>query len=147
MVLIGRLQTEEVAIALFESNTHVMKTFDDQKNLDDMADELLDLRATGGTMVSSALKWGNQQLLESDSDTKLLFLLTDCEFFENNKAINKLLVKFVEQQTKFILAVNTKSYNKNMSDLILKTTKGQFIKILNVKDIPKIISETIEKIG
>ncbi len=147
MVLIGTLRAEEVAICFFESNTHVVKEFSDDKNLDDLADELIDLKARGGTQVQAALKWGAGQLEQTDPEMKICFLLTDCEFFEKKSEIEKELESFVFQKVKFLLGVNTRSYSKGYANSILKTTQGEIIYILNIMDIPKILTEAIEKIG
>ncbi|MHA1190911.1 MAG: vWA domain-containing protein [Promethearchaeota archaeon] len=147
MVLIGSLLADEVAICLFESNTHVVKEFGDEKDLEDVADELLDLRATGGTRVQAALKWGADQLEQTNVEMKLCFLLTDCEFFEKEKEIKKELEAYVNQKVKFILGVNTRSYGKRYADWILEMTKGEIVYILKIPDIPKILTETLEKIG
>jgi len=145
LVLIGKLKTEEVAIALFESNTHVLKAMDEKKELDIIADELLDLRARGGTQVGQALKWANSQLEDSDSEKKICFLLTDCMFAERN--IKKLLEPLVDNKVQFILGVNTRSYTKRVSNMILEQTQGELVEILDIKEIPKVLTEVLEKIN
>ncbi|MHA1239553.1 MAG: VWA domain-containing protein [Promethearchaeota archaeon] len=147
MVLIGSLRTEEVAICFFESNTHVVKEFGDEKDLEDVADELLDLKARGGTRVQAALKWGAEQLEQTNVEMKLCFLLTDCMFSESKDQIRKEMEAYVNQKVKFILGVNTKSYTKQYADWILEKTQGEIVYILKIPDIPKILTETLEKIG
>jgi len=147
MVLIGSLKADEVAICFFESNTHVVKEFGDEKNLEDVADELLDLHATGGTRVQSALSWGAKQLEQTTTEFKICFLLTDCEFFEKKQEIQKELEAYVNQKVKFLLGVNTRSYSRNYAKWILEATLGEIVFILNIMDIPKVLTETLEKIG
>lgn len=147
MVLIGSLRADEVAICFFESNTHVVKEFGDEKNLEDVADELLDLHATGGTRVQAALSWGARQLEQTITEFKICFLLTDCMFFEKEQEIKKELEAYVNQKVKFLLGVNTRSYSKNYAKWILETTLGEIVFILNIMDIPKVLTETLEKIG
>jgi len=147
MVLIGSLKADEVAICFFESNTHVVKEFGDEKNLEDVADELLDLHATGGTRVQAALRWGAKQLEQTATEFKICFLLTDCEFFEREQEIKKELEAYVNQKVKFLLGVNTRSYSKRYAKWILETTLGEIVFILNIMDIPKVLTETLEKIG
>ena len=53
VMLLGRLQSEEIAVALFERDTHVIKGFDDQRPLDEVADQLLELQATGGILCQA----------------------------------------------------------------------------------------------
>ncbi len=147
MVLIGSLRADEVAICFFESNTHVVKKFGDEKNLEDVADELLDLHARGGTRVQAALNWGAKQLEETTTEMKICFLLTDCQFFEKEQEIKKELQSYVNQKVKFMLGVNTRSYSKRYAKWILDTTKGEIVYILKIMDIPKILTEALEKIG
>ncbi|MBD3196253.1 MAG: VWA domain-containing protein [Candidatus Lokiarchaeota archaeon] len=147
MVLIGSLQAEEVAICFFESNTHIVKEFGDKKTLEEVADELLVLSARGGTQVQAALKWGAQQLEETLTETKFCFLLTDCQFSESKDQIVKEMEEYLNQKVKFILGVNTKSYSKNYADWILDTTKGEIVHILNIMDIPKILTDLLDNIG
>lgn len=147
MVLIGCLRAEEVAICFFESDTHVVKEFEDYKDLNDIADELLDLTARGGTRVQRALEWGAKQLEQTTSELKVCFLLTDCEFSETENQIVKELESYVNQKVEFILGVNTKSYSKRFSDWILGQTQGKIVYILNIMDIPKVIMEVLEQIG
>jgi Mg-chelatase subunit ChlD len=147
MVLIGTLRAEEVAICFFESNTHVVKEFGDEKDLEDVADELLDLKARGGTQVQRALEWGARQLEETNSELKVCFLLTDCEFFEQKQQIVKELESYVDQKVEFLLGVNTRSYSKQYANWILNATQGKIVYILNIVDIPKVLMEVLEQIG
>jgi len=147
MVLIGSLRADEVAICFFESNTHVVKKFGDEKDLEDVADELMDLKARGGTRVQAALEWGAKQLEQTNVEMKVCFLLTDCMFSESQNQIRKEMEAYVNQKVKFILGVNTKSYTKRYAEWILETTNGEIVYILKIPDIPKVLSEILEKLG
>ncbi|MHA1534806.1 MAG: hypothetical protein ACTSP8_08785, partial [Promethearchaeota archaeon] len=61
--------------------------------------------------------------------------------------IRKEMEAYVNQKVKFILGVNTKSYTKQYADWILEKTQGEIVYILKIPDIPKILTETLEKIG
>ena len=147
MVLIGTLRAEEVAICFFESNTHVVKEFGDEKDLEEIADELMDLQATGGTQVQAALQWGARQLEDTITELKICFLLTDCAFSEGEQQIKKDLDSYVNQKVKFILGVNTRSYDSKCAKWILDATKGEIVYILHIMDIPKVLTDVLEKIG
>ena len=125
----------------------MVKEFGDDKDLEDVADELLDLKATGGTRVQAALAWGARQLEQTNVEMKVCFLLTDCMFSETEAQIKKEMESYVTQKVKFILGVNTQSYYKNYAEWILGMTKGEIVYILKIPDIPKILSETLEKLG
>lgn len=83
VMLLAQVTPEEVAIALFESDTHVVKPFADPADLDAVADQLLDLKATGGTRVDRALQWIADEFEGvNDAEFRLLFLLSDFCFSE-----------------------------------------------------------------
>lgn len=147
MVLIGALRAEEVAICFFESNTHVVKTFGDDRRLEDVADELLDLSARGGTRVQAALEWGAKELRKTQTERKICFLLTDCAFGEGKDVIKRNLEDYINQRVQFILGVNTRSYNKSYAKLIVKETQGEIVHIMRIMDIPKLLTEVLERIG
>src|SRR5262249_45949104 len=76
VMLLGRLAAEEIAIALFESDTHVIKGFHQERDLDEVMDRLLELSALGGTRVDAALRWSCEQFDEvPEAEYRVLFLL------------------------------------------------------------------------
>ena len=102
VMLIGRMAPNEVAIAFFESDTHVVKTFDQDSDLDQVADTLLDLQATGGTCADAALKWAVEQFVEHPSaDHLTLFLMSDFCFFEGEGEIAQLAEDLAGMDTRF----------------------------------------------
>lgn len=147
MVLIGSLRADEVAICFFESNTHVVKEFGDERSLEDVADELLDLTARGGTRVQGALEWGSKELQKTQTERKICFLLTDCAFAEKKQVLRKELDEYLNQRVQFLLGVNTRSYSKKYAKWILEATQGEIIHILNIMDIPTLLTEVLERIG
>ena len=146
VMLVGKLQPEEVAIALFESNTHVVKAFDQERDIDELADELLDLHARGGTQAQRALEWGRTQLVDNDAEFKACFLLTDCEFFEDQKTIARELEPLPANQVHFVLAVHG-AYNKKTCNMMLDTTRGELLPLSSYKRMPQAIAEMLERIG
>ncbi|MGV9205063.1 MAG: VWA domain-containing protein [Promethearchaeia archaeon] len=146
MVLIGSLRADEVAICFFESDTHVVKTFEDSRRLEDVADELLDLKARGGTQVQAALEWGAKELRRTRTERKICFLLTDCAFSEKEQIIKKELEEYLNQRVQFILGVNTISYTQKYAKLILEETQGEIVHIMKIMDIPNVITEVLERL-
>lgn len=83
VMLLGRLLPEELALAVFESDTHVLKEFDDPADLDAVADQVLELSARGGTRVDAALRWAHDAFAAApEADVRVLFLLSDFAFAE-----------------------------------------------------------------
>ena len=58
VMLLGRLEPQEIAIAVFESDTHIIKGFTQEREIDEVTDYLLELAATGGTRVDAGAALG-----------------------------------------------------------------------------------------
>ncbi|MCA9179612.1 MAG: VWA domain-containing protein [Planctomycetales bacterium] len=104
LVLVLRVRSEEVAIALFESNTHVMKTFEDPQSLDHVADQVLELQAQGGTCVDAALIWAADQFDSAAAPLSVLFLLSDFCFFERNEELDPHLERLAALKVQWLAA-------------------------------------------
>ncbi len=81
-MLISRLKEQEIAIALFESNTHVIMEFEEEKpEIEHIIDELLDIRAMGGTVVNQALHWSYEQFQKVKAERLYFVVASDFEFY------------------------------------------------------------------
>ena len=145
MVLM-KMNSEEVAIALFESNTHVLKEFSKDFDLEELVDEILELRAMGGTRVDAALTWVKGQMEQNtESEVKILFLLSDFFFFEQKEEIEKHCNSLSEDEIR-ILATSHGRDNIPLKELMIEKTNGHGMKISNFRDLPAIIAEAINSI-
>ncbi len=138
------MRKDELGIAFFESNTHVLKGLDEKKDLEKLADELLSVTAQGGTRIQSAVEWANKQFKEhSNSREKLNVLFTDAELFD----IKEALVEFRKMRSlgvDFILVCPEASYNLKEAKKIVKVAGGQLLTIKDWNEFPKLISEIIK---
>ncbi len=142
-MLIYALRKDELGITFFESNTHVLKNVDEEINLDKLADELLSIKARGGTRLQSALEWANKQFKDhTNSREKLNVLFTDAEVFDIKEAI----VEFRKMRSlgvDFILVCPEASYNLKEAKRMVKVAGGQLLSIKNWEDFPKVFSDII----
>lgn len=77
-LLISRLKEQEIAIALFESNTHVIMEFEEEKpEIEKIIDQLLEIRARGGTVVNRALAWALKQFQKVEAEKTYFVALSD----------------------------------------------------------------------
>jgi hypothetical protein len=76
------MRSDELAVAFFESDTHVVKSFSDRMEIDEVADQLLNLRSRGGTMMTTALDWITGELAEVGHRRKSALILTDAAIFD-----------------------------------------------------------------
>ena len=143
VMLLGQLASQEIAIALFESDTHVIKGFQQERELDEVTDRLLELAATGGTRVDTALKWAYEQFDDvPESEFRLLFLLSDYEFFESPRDLEATTLGLVSQNARFLGAAHGR-YNKKMADFFQDALGGQIIKLRNLNAVPGLLMDAI----
>lgn len=147
VMVLGRLAPNEIAVALFESDTHVIKGFNQERELDEVIDRLLELAATGGTRVDAALKWAYEQFEEvPEAEFRLLFLLSDYEFFESTNDLEQIAHGLVAQNVKFLGAAHGRS-NKKMTDFFTDALGGQLIKLRNLDAVPGLLMDAIRTSG
>jgi len=138
------MRKDELGIAFFESNTHVLKGLDEKVDLEKLAEELLSVTARGGTRIQSAVEWANKQFKEhSNSREKLNVLFTDAEIFDLKEAIAEFR-KMRSLGVDFILVCPESSYNLKEAKKMVKVAGGQLLTIKDWNEFPKLISEIIK---
>jgi hypothetical protein len=142
-MLLGRLAPQEIAVCLFESDTHVIKGFHQERELDEVTDRLLELAATGGTRVDAALRWAYEQFEEvPEAEFRLLFLLSDYEFFESPRDLEELARSLAAQSVRYLGAAHGR-YNKQTADFFQAALGGQVIKLRNLDAVPGLLMDAI----
>jgi Mg-chelatase subunit ChlD len=143
VMLLGRLAPNEIAVALFESDTHVIKGFHQEREIDEVTDRLLELAATGGTRVDASLKWAYEQFEEvPEAEFRLLFLLSDYEFFESPKDLEQMTHGLASQNVRYLGAAHGR-FNKKMADFFTDALGGQLIKLRNLDAVPGLLMDAI----
>jgi Mg-chelatase subunit ChlD len=143
VMLLGRLAPQEVAIALFESDTHIIKGFHEERDLDEVTDRLLELAATGGTRVDAALRWAYEQFEEvPEAEFRLLFLLSDFEFFESPRSLEELTRALAAQNVRYLGAAHGR-VRKEMAEHFQGALGGQVIKLRNLDAVPGLLMDAI----
>ncbi|MFX1281249.1 MAG: VWA domain-containing protein [Promethearchaeota archaeon] len=138
------LRKDELGIAFFESNTHVLKELDQKIDLEKLADGLLSVTARGGTKIQSALEWANKQFKDhSYSREKLNVLFTDAEIFDLQDALQEFRI-MRSLGVDFILVCPEASYNLKEANKMVKIVGGQMLTIKDWNEFPKLISEIIK---
>lgn len=143
VMLLGRLKPEELALALFESNTHVVKGFADGTDLDDVASNLLELRATGGTCVDAALRFARDEFGgQAEQERRVLFLLSDFAFFEAEDALDPLLGELRELDVHFLGAAHG-YVHQHMAGHFAGRLEGQVTKIPSMAKLPEVLLQAL----
>lgn len=85
-MLLARLKEQEVAVALFESNTHVLlELLEERPEIEKVIDELLDIKSRGGTVVNKALTWAHEQFKKVDAEKIYFVVASDFELYYDVK--------------------------------------------------------------
>ncbi|MCA9178888.1 MAG: VWA domain-containing protein, partial [Planctomycetales bacterium] len=145
LVLVLRVRSEEVAIALFESNTHVMKTFEDPQSLDHVADQVLELQAQGGTCVDAALTWAADQFDSVAAPLSVLFLLSDFCFFERNEELDPHLERLAALKVQLLAASHSYAEKKVIAHFLERMPRGDHVHITDLNTLPELINATLNE--
>ena len=138
------MRKDELAITFFESNTHVLKEFDEKIDLENIADELLSVQAQGGTQIQKALEWARLQFKEkSGAREKLNVLFTDAEVYDLKEAAEDLRI-LRSMGVDFILVVPEQNFNVEDAQKIVKMAGGQLLTINDWNEFPDLIADILK---
>jgi Mg-chelatase subunit ChlD len=147
VMLLGKLRSEELSLAVFESDTHVMKRFADEADLDTVADRVLDLEATGGTRVDAALRFCQDEMTEcGEATVRVLFLLSDFAFFEPVEELAAHGRHLVDLGVSFLGASHGYLHH-SAHDAILGATGGRSIRVKKIEELPALLLEVLAHVG
>ncbi len=138
LMLLYAFRREDLAVAFFESDTYKVKNIDENINIEDIADELLDLEAFGGTCVSRALLWAEEQFNKTKAKAKALVLLSDCAFYDYEEAL--ALTTRLKRMNTLIFVVTPKwSYEENIVKA-LRSIGTVVVHVNNLEELPDILT-------
>ncbi|MGC4119421.1 MAG: VWA domain-containing protein [Myxococcales bacterium] len=147
VMLLGRLKSEEVAIALFESDTHVIKRFAQARDLEEVADQLLEVKATGGTRVDQALRFMTEEFeSEPECERRLLFLLSDFCFFEERRELTPLLDRLSDLNVGYLGAAHG-DMDAKTSEHFARSLGGFTVKLSSMQRLPEVLLDALGAIG
>jgi Mg-chelatase subunit ChlD len=144
-MLVYSLKKDELAVCFFESDTHILKEMDKKADLEEIAEELLTIKAKGGTKLQKALEWSRRQFKEkSGSREKLNILFTDAEIYDLENAMNELRI-FRSIGVDFILVCPESSFNLEDAKKMVKIAGGQLLTIKKWDEFPQLISDILRE--
>lgn len=146
VMLLGKLKPDEISLALFESDTHVVKRFADEADLDQIADELLDLQARGGTCADRALRFVAEEMESVEATLRMLFLLSDFAFFEPVPQIEALGHAIADRGVT-LLAASHGYVHHAVHDALLASIGGEKLAMKNVSELPRLLLDVLTRIA
>ncbi|MFX1237705.1 MAG: VWA domain-containing protein [Promethearchaeota archaeon] len=143
-MLVYGLQKDELALCFFESDTHVLKGLDEEIELEQLADEILSIKAEGGTRIQKALEWAREEFKKnSSSREKLNLLFTDAEVFDLEQAMEELKI-MRSIGVNFVIICPETQFNLKDAEKMAKIAGGQLLTINKWEEFPKLISDIIK---
>ncbi|MCF2141798.1 MAG: VWA domain-containing protein [Candidatus Lokiarchaeota archaeon] len=144
-MLLFAFSRDELAVALFESNTHVICKIGQSIDLDEVVDEILDLTARGGTQMSRALEWAEKQFELSRSQDRVFIMVTDAmlgDFRQSEKSLEKISDMGVSSA--LVVPPNMGSFG-NIQALV-ESANAAIIPVEDWKNFPNIVSKILSRV-
>jgi len=135
---------DELGVALFESNTHVICEIDQDIDIDELVDEILDLEARGGTQMQAALAWAEDQLTLSRSEDKMFVMLTDAMIGDYERS-REHMQNIADQDATAVLIVPEVTFGVGNIQSIVESTNAQLVTIGNWRKFPETVSRILSR--
>lgn len=143
-MLLFAFSRDELGIALFESDTHVVCSIDEDIDLDEVVDEILDLEAMGGTQMERALSWGKEQFMLSRSQDKMLIMVTDAMIGDFYRCEDHLR-DIADQGVTSVLVMPKSAVGLGNKQSIIENANAQLITVDDWKHFPEIVSKILSR--
>lgn len=143
-MLLAAFARDELAVALFESNSHVVCEIGEEIDIDTVMDTLLELQARGGTQMSAALKWARDQFGKSRSQDKMLIMVTDACLGDFDRS-TLYMMEMADMGVTSLLAVPASTYGIGNIQSIIESSSAQLVPIKSWDGFPEIVSEIMSR--
>ena len=144
-MLLYAFSRDELGIALFESNTHVICEINEKIEIDTIADKLLDLRAMGGTQMQRALEWAEHQFKKSASQDKMFVMVTDAMIGDFDRSSIHLR-NIADQGATAVLIMPGSGYGLRNINEIVSASSAQLITVDDWKKFPEVVSKILSRL-
>lgn len=143
-MLLHAFSRDELGVAIFESNTHVMCEVDTKVDIDTLMDTVLDLEAGGGTQMQRALAWAEEQFVRSSSSDRMLIMVTDAMIgdlyrsdihFKNMDGMNVTSVLAVPEDTRGLGEIQA----------LLNAANASLVPIGDWKEFPEVVGRILSR--
>ncbi|MHA1202407.1 MAG: VWA domain-containing protein [Candidatus Heimdallarchaeaceae archaeon] len=136
---------DELGVALFESNTHVLCEIDEKVELDEVVDKILDLTAMGGTQMQAALSWAEKQFDLSRSEDKMFIMVSDAGLGDFGRC-EPHMRKIADLGATSTLIVPHHGFGIGNIQSILSAANAELITVNDWKKFPEIVSEILSRV-
>ena len=143
-MLLMAFARDELGVALFESNTHVICEIDEDIELDEVIDEILDLSARGGTQMGAAIRWADGQFIKSRSQDKMFVMVTDAMLGDFQRCKPHMESIADQGATSVLIVPHTMAGMGNIQQIV-ESANAQIIPVRDWKKFPEIVSKILSR--
>ncbi len=136
---------DELGVALFESNTHVICEINQTIEIDSVIDEILDLEARGGTQMQAALRWAENQFQLSRSQDKMFVMVTDAMLGDFDRS-KEHMRNIADQNATSVLIVPEVTYGLGNIQSVVEAANAQLVTVGDWKKFPEIVSRILSRL-
>jgi Mg-chelatase subunit ChlD len=142
-ILLYLIKPEDLAVLTFESNAYIVKSFEDPTDLDKIAEDLLTIKASGGTQIGASFDY----LLESVEKWEMgqpvfVFYFSDFEFYEADSELRSVLQKLQKYNIKLVL-FSTQSPNYHKMAMIESFIPLKHVSIPKAEEMPELLAQIL----
>ncbi|MHA1864239.1 MAG: VWA domain-containing protein [Candidatus Thorarchaeota archaeon] len=143
-MLLFAFSRDELGIALFESNSHILCEVGEPRDVDEIVDQVLDLKAMGGTQMQSALEWAEGQFEISKSTDRMFVLLTDAMIYDFTNCENTLR-SIADMGVTSVLIMPGSTYGMGNIQDIIESANAHLVVVKRWEDFPDIVSKVLSR--
>lgn len=144
VMLLYAFARDELGIALFESNTHVICEINKPVDIDEIADQILDLTARGGTQMQAALGWAEKQFVKSKSEDKMFVMMTDAMIGDFRRS-EQHFRNIADQGATSVLCIPQSGYGRGPIQSIVESANAQLVTVKDWQEFPEQISKILSR--
>ncbi|MBD3226771.1 MAG: VWA domain-containing protein [Candidatus Lokiarchaeota archaeon] len=143
-VLAYSMRDDDYGIITFNTQAQVLTSFDDNKNNEQIIDEILESEPAGYTNITTALKLGLEELLKIKKREKWTILITDGNYNRGGDP-REWASKYPKLHVISIPSRSEKWGLKICNDLA-KRGRGRFVKVSRYSEIPRVLARMLRDI-
>ncbi len=139
ILLLKLFSRDNVALAFFESNTYEVKRINERIDIDELIDYILELEAFGGTCISRALLWAEEQFSLVNSKEKILIILSDLAIYDFQEFF--YVLERLQRDISIIIISPKWSFDIEIAELLTRRFNVNLLLINDWRELPKVIVE------
>lgn len=143
-MLLFAFSRDELGVALFESNSHIICEVGEPVEIDEVVDKILDLRAMGGTQMQAAVEWAEGQFVKSQSNDKMFVIASDALIgdFERSQVHMR---NISDMGATSVLIVPGATYGIGNIQSMADAVNAHLVVVRDWSSFPQIVSEVLSR--